>query len=692
MGQEACKHAWQTDGGYQTIRGRRYRRHASVSFRPSFNSQGRDEHQHDEDSEQLELEDVREENSSPVVDKNISIGFDYSNAFILKVFCEGSSLSQASSHSLDELLLENIGTEEPGCQNAPRQAIEANTSPLSVYCDGLEGKEATGNFMNPSENSEDLAESTSGGCNDLNGQNGIAFVNLDAYDPDGSDGEEDDDHYSFSLAREEASVVPEALHNMFFELQRDVEPFSDLQSKFSTLSHCISRECFEEAGPIPSRRYFSMDPGFACPNNRIFGSFVEDQAVLGSNMNGASYETQLTNNTVDVEVRTPVAVTEESNVSDRNSDEESSPELVVRRKSRKENTADQVEGEKFLPSDEEESSWRRTETAEVQQGWAECALRSKEEMSSSMVFDSRQCEGHQKNLEGDVMKNAVVQGDSPSDKDEDSSECSDGEWPTAVPPYFTAAERAQSVSEESWETVPGRDGSEPQVQSSSSGVEENTDFCFERGEQESLEEGEIPWLQYQEAEQSSSDEENDSVDFVYPGWLLLEGSNNLDDDFDVNEDPDVEWRLLGEFDDLGLVQTVYVDPQFLPFTPLAGPLHFFETALAQLESLGFDEQANPPATGETIDSLPQIIVTGDREGEQHCCTICCSEYVKDEIITELPCHHLFHRPCVTLWLQKSGTCPVCRHVLEPVVPEEAAASSMSDDDSSSVHSATERSN
>lgn len=58
-------------------------------------------------------------------------------------------------------------------------------------------------------------------------------------------------------------------------------------------------------------------------------------------------------------------------------------------------------------------------------------------------------------------------------------------------------------------------------------------------------------------------------------------------------------------------------------------------------------------------------------GQEQCCTICCSEYVEGEIITELPCHHLFHKPCVILWLQRSGTCPVCRHVLAPVHPEAA---------------------
>ncbi|NXV73236.1 PJA2 ligase, partial [Atlantisia rogersi] len=606
MGQEACKHAWpKPDGGYQPLTGRRYgRRHAYVGFRPSFNGQGRDEHQHDEDGEGLELEDVQKENS-----------------------LRSSPLGQVSSHLLDKPLLENTGTAEPGCQNAPRRAIEANMSPLSVFCYGLEAKEIPGNIMNPYENSEDLEEYASGGCNDLNGQNGIAFVNIDAYEPDSSDGEEDDDQDGCSVAREAASVVQGALDNVSSGLQKDVESFTELQSELSTLSHRISRECCEEAGPIPLMSYFSMDPGLSCPN-RTFRSSAEGQVILGSNPNGANYGTQLIN-TIDVEVGTPVAITNELNVSDRNTDEESSPELVVRPKSRKPNTGDQVKGEKLLASDEEESPWRRAEIAEAQKGCAECAFRNEDEMSFSMFFYSRQHESHQKPLEGDLMKNAVFQGDSPFDKDEDSSveihtplpclnfssECSDGEWPTALPPYFTAAERDHFFSEETWETVPGREESE--VQSSSSGVEENTDLCFEGGQQASLEEGEIPWLQYQEAVESSSDEENDPVgDFVYPGFFLLDGNNNLEDDFDVSEDLDVEWRLLDEIDDgLGLAQSVYVDPQFLPFTALEGPLQFFETALAQLEALGFEiEQANPPATGETIDSLPQIIVTGDHEG------------------------------------------------------------------------------
>ncbi|XP_074994229.1 E3 ubiquitin-protein ligase Praja-2 isoform X2 [Calonectris borealis] len=621
MGQEAGKPAWpKPAGGYQTITGRRYgRRHAYVGFRPSLNSQDRDEHRHNEDCERLEdVEDVEKENS----------------------LCS-SPLVQVSSGLLDEPLLENIGTGEPVYQSVLSQTFEANTSPFSLFSYGLEGNKISRNFMNPYENSEDLAEDASGGRNDLNGQNGIAFVNIDSYEPDSSDGEEGDAQDKFSLAREEAGVFQETLDNMLSELEKGVESFTDLQSRLSALNHSVSRECCEEAGRMPLMRYFSIDSDLACPNNRTFKS-AEDQAIPKSNLSGANCETQQIKNTVNVGIRTPIAIANELSVSDGKTDQGHSAELVVRPKIRKQNTANQLEREKLLSNDEEEEggSWRRIEIAEVQQGHAECALRSsKEEMSSSMLFDSREFEGHRKNTEIDLRKNAAAQEQksvlddstfwdefedcsghfSMFHKDEDSSECSDGEWSTAVPTYFTATEKDQSSSDESWETVPGREEREPEVQSSSSGVEEeNAEFCFQGGEQTLLEEGEIPWLQYREVVESSSDEENDPVsDFVHPGFFLLDGNNNLEDDSSVSEDLDVEWRLLDEFGDgLGLAQAIpYVDPQFLTFMALEGRLQqAMETALAHLESLGFDvEQAHPPATKETIDCLPQIIITDDHD-------------------------------------------------------------------------------
>lgn len=669
MGQGLGKTAWpKPAGGYQTITaGRCGRRHSYVGFRPFLNNQDRDGHQQNDDCKQLELEDVQKDNSL--------------------AFSEDSSpLVQVSADLLDEPS-KDAGTREPVCQSAASHTSEVTTSPFSVFCYGLEGNQISPDLMNPYEKSEDIAEYVSGERNDLNGKNGIAFVNIDSYEPDSSDGEEEDALDKYSWIKEAAGLIQGRLDNILSQCEKEVESFNDLQSQLSAFNHSGYRENCEEAGPMP----------LASPNNRTLKS-AEDEAIPKISLSGDSYETQQIKHLVDVGIGTPIPVADVLNISDGETDQENSSELVVRPKVRKRNIAKQLETENHLPNDDEEEgdSWRRIGIADVQQCHPECPLRDgKNEMSSGVFFLSRM-HSHQRNTEVDLRRNAVSreQNNFPSDsdfwnefeghnthyvmshKDEDSSECSDGEWSTSVPSYFTAVEKEQSSSDESWETVSCREERDPGVQrSSSGGKQESIDFYFQEGEQALLEEGEIPWLQYREEAESSSDEENDPIsDFVHLGFFLLDGNNNLEDDSSVSEDLDVEWRLLDEFGDgLGLAQAIpYMEPQFLTFMALEGHLEAVETALAQLESLTFDvEQTHPPATKETIDCLPHIIVTGDHNGQEQCCTICCSEYVEGEVITELPCHHLFHKPCVTLWLQRSGTCPVCRHVLAPVLPEAA---------------------
>ncbi|NXQ60409.1 PJA2 ligase, partial [Anthoscopus minutus] len=663
MGQGLGKTAWpKPAGGYKAITGGRCgRRHSCVGLRPFLNNQDRDGHQQNGDCKQLELEDVRKENS-----------------------LHSSPLVQVSAGLLDEPLSKDA--REPVCQSASSQTSEVTTSPFSVFCYGLEGSQISQDLMNPYEKSEDLAEYTSGGHNNLNGKNGVAFVNIDSYEPDSSGGEEEDALDKYSWVREAAGLIQGRLDNILSQCEKEVESLNDLQSQLSTFNHSNYGESCEEAGPIP----------LACPNNRTLKSAV-DEAIPKISLSGNSYKTQQIKHIVDVGIGTPIPVADVLNIRDGETDQENSSELVVRPKIRKQNIIKQLERENNLPSDDEEESdsWRRIGIADVQQCHPECPLRDgKDEMRSGVFFLSRM-HNHRKNMEIDLRRNAVAPEQSNvlsgsafwneyedhnthlmSHENEDSSECSDGEWSTSVPSYFTAVEKEQSSSDESWETISCREEHDPGVQRSSGDAkEESTDFCFQEGEQTLLEEGEIPWLQYQEEVESSSDEENDPIsDFVHLGFFLLDGNNNLEDDSSASEDLDVEWRLLNEFGDgLGLAQAIpYMEPQIFTFMALEGRLEAVETALAQLESLTFDvEQTHPPATKETIDCLPQIIIARDYNGQEQCCTICCSDYVEGEIITELPCHHLFHKSCVTLWLQRSGTCPVCRHVLAPVLPEAA---------------------
>ncbi|NXJ66704.1 PJA2 ligase, partial [Rostratula benghalensis] len=689
MAQEPGRPAWPIPaGGYPTITDRRYgRRYPYADFRQYLNSQDMGEYHH-EDYQRLEWEDVLTED------------FLYSSPPV--VF---------SPDLLDEPVLENLGIREPICQSILSQPYEVNMSPFSPFSCGPEGNKISGNLMNPYEYSEDSAEYASGWYNDLNGQNGIAFVNIDPYEPDRSAQDK------ISLGREADYVFQGTLDHMFSELEKHMKCFTDLKSRLSTLNHSVPTECYEEAGPVPLMRYCSIDSGLARPDNWTCNFSAEEQAILKSNLSDSSRETQRIKTMVDVGVGTSVTVPDELSVSAGRPDQGNSPELVVRPKIRKRRTRNRLEREKLLHKDnkEESGSWRRNEVAEIQQGHAEPALRSSEEVRASVFLDSMEYKGYEEMCEDiceeiALRKNAASQeqkqvldyttlwdaledcsrDSSVSYGDEYSSEWSDGEWPTVLSAYFTATERDQSSSDEIWETALCREDCEPEVWSSSDYVEENTDIYYQEGEPSVLEEGEIPWLRYRDDAESSSDDENYPVSgFVLSTWFPLHRDNSLEDDSSVSEH--LDWRMYDEFAyGLWLPQVIpYLVPQFpTSMAPEEYPEQAVETAMVHLDSLGIDtEHAYPPATKETINSLPQIIVTDERASQQQCCTICYSDYVKDEIITELPCHHLFHRLCVSLWLEESGTCPVCRYVLAPKPLEEIAATALilSDHDSTPDH-------
>ncbi|XP_045427866.1 E3 ubiquitin-protein ligase Praja-1 isoform X1 [Pipistrellus kuhlii] len=248
-------------------------------------------------------------------------------------------------------------------------------------------------------------------------------------------------------------------------------------------------------------------------------------------------------------------------------------------------------------------------------------------------------------------------------------------------------EKNPSSNGESWETLPGKEEHEPEPARVNTGVIVNAGASPSAsaitGSNVSNEVKEVQRPAPQEVEQalpeegeveneSSSEEDNDSgQEFLHPGVFMLDGNNNLEDDSSVSEDLEVDWSLFDGFaDGLGVAEAIsYVDPQFLTYMALEERLaQAMETALAHLESLAVDvEVANPPASKESIDNLPEIIISEDHSaiGQEMCCPICCSEYVKGEMATELPCHHFFHKPCVSIWLQKSGTCPVCRCMFPP---------------------------
>lgn len=77
--------------------------------------------------------------------------------------------------------------------------------------------------------------------------------------------------------------------------------------------------------------------------------------------------------------------------------------------------------------------------------------------------------------------------------------------------------------------------------------------------------------------------------------------------------------------------------------------------LNQLEGSG-----PPPASKDQITSLPVVTITEADVLRTLQCSVCMEDYDKGEEVRALPCKHLYHAECIIPWLERHGSCPVCR--------------------------------
>jgi len=88
----------------------------------------------------------------------------------------------------------------------------------------------------------------------------------------------------------------------------------------------------------------------------------------------------------------------------------------------------------------------------------------------------------------------------------------------------------------------------------------------------------------------------------------------------------------------------------------------FDAIVTQL--LNQMEGAGPPKMEkEDISSLPSIQVTRQHIDQKVQCSVCWDDFKLDETVIQLPCEHIFHKDCITPWLELHATCPVCRKPL-----------------------------
>ncbi|KAL7126818.1 hypothetical protein ABFS83_14G211900 [Erythranthe nasuta] len=89
--------------------------------------------------------------------------------------------------------------------------------------------------------------------------------------------------------------------------------------------------------------------------------------------------------------------------------------------------------------------------------------------------------------------------------------------------------------------------------------------------------------------------------------------------------------------------------------------------------------SNPstPALKSFVRSLPIKIFPPNSDRSLQSCSICMEDFQIDPgtfvTVNKLPCEHFFHRDCIVEWLQRSNTCPLCRHKLpaEPAPKKKA---------------------
>lgn len=94
-----------------------------------------------------------------------------------------------------------------------------------------------------------------------------------------------------------------------------------------------------------------------------------------------------------------------------------------------------------------------------------------------------------------------------------------------------------------------------------------------------------------------------------------------------------------------------------------------------LDHIDLDNTYPPVLREEDINALPlqRYRVRSNEQGngsmqsddmELTCC-ICLEDVKGEELLRTLPCRHQFHPSCITPWLQKKGTCPLCKYMIIP---------------------------
>lgn len=108
------------------------------------------------------------------------------------------------------------------------------------------------------------------------------------------------------------------------------------------------------------------------------------------------------------------------------------------------------------------------------------------------------------------------------------------------------------------------------------------------------------------------------------------------------------------------LRTGEVPDHFLHFARLILHGGYWQDMQLEFSQLfGFGDKPPPATSKEFMNNLETLPIT--EKGGQ--CAVCLKEWTAGEESKRLPCKHKFHPTCILPWLEKTNSCPVCRHEL-----------------------------
>ncbi|CAK9185570.1 unnamed protein product [Ilex paraguariensis] len=95
-----------------------------------------------------------------------------------------------------------------------------------------------------------------------------------------------------------------------------------------------------------------------------------------------------------------------------------------------------------------------------------------------------------------------------------------------------------------------------------------------------------------------------------------------------------------------------------------------EQLIQQLAENDPNRYGTPPASKSAIDALPNIKMTKALlASDSSQCAVCKDSFEIHEEAKQMPCKHIYHKDCITPWLELHNSCPVCRYELPTDDPE-----------------------